>query len=159
MPRSGEEDWNAKVVVRRQQAAERGLHPEHREVGAGDEHAVTVERLPVVREVGAEQPMRRDRRHGLPALEVAEHRVAEDGFAVPRVVARVRARLGSGRQQAHQPLGLRHGQRSKQQLVEQREDRRVRADAERQRDDRDDRDEGSSAEGAKGQPQMAHGEG
>jgi hypothetical protein len=49
------------------------------------------------------------------------------------------------------------GERPEQQLLEQREDRGVGADAERQRDYRHGRDQGSTKEGASCQPDPAHG--
>jgi hypothetical protein len=74
-------------------------------------------------------------------LEIPEHRVAEHFVAVAGVVARVAAVLRSGRLEVGQPRGIGHRERLEQQLVEERKDGGVRADAQRQRKDRDDGDE------------------
>ena len=68
---------------------------------------------------------------GLYALEVAEHRVAEHDVALPSHVARLGARLRAGSREVDEPVRLENWKRPEQQLIEQREDGRVGADAER----------------------------
>ena len=65
-------------------------------------------------------------------------------------------RMRPGRREVDEPLRLRHRQRLEQHLVEQRIDRRVRADAERERQDRDDRDERRFEQRSKRQLQIPH---
>ena len=89
-------------------------------------------------------------------LEIAKHRVAEHLVAVARLVARVRAVLDARRREIDEALGLGDRQRPKQHLVEQREDGRVRADAECEREHRDDRDEGRLEERAEGESEVVH---
>ena len=128
------------VVAWTEQPAERGLHAEHRKVASRDEHALAAQCLPAVGEVGAEQAVRRDSRKGrLHAFKVPEHRIAEDDIAVAGLVARLRTGLGAWRGEVDQPGGLLNRQRSKDELVEQRKDRRIRSDSQRQRHDGDDR--------------------
>ena len=93
---------------------------------------------------------------GLRLLEVPEHRVAEDLVASARLAARIRARLGSRRLEVDQLLGVRHRQRAQQHLVEQRENRRIRANSKRQRQDRDQRDERRLEQGAQGKTEVGH---
>ncbi len=122
------------IIVRRQQPPECCVNPQHREVRTRYEHAVTIHRgLSDHRDVHAEQEMPGDSTEGgVRLLEIAEHRIAEHLVTVARLIARVGAVLGARCRQVHQALGLGNGQRPKQDLVEQRVDRRVRADAERQ---------------------------
>ena len=129
------------VVVRRQQAAERRAHAEDREVRARDENAPSVDRsLSCHRDVHAEQEMGGDpAERRVRALQVAEHRIAEHFLAVPRHVAGGLAVVRSRRGELDEPVGMRHRQRLEEHLVEERIDRRIRADAERQREDSDDR--------------------
>ena len=90
------------------------------------------------------------------SFEVSEHRVAEHLVAVPGLVARLGPRLGPWRRQVDEPGRLGHRQRPQQHLVEQREDRRVRADPERERDDRDRGDERGLEERPEGKFQVDH---
>ena len=93
---------------------------------------------------------------GLRPFEVAKHRVAEDLVAAARLAARLRAGLRPGRRQVHQLFGVRHRQRPQQHLVEQRENRRIRANSERQRQDRDQGDERRLEQGAERQLEIGH---
>ena len=128
------------VVAWPDQPAERGLHTEHRKVASRDEYAIAAQCLPAVGQVGAEQAVRRDSRKGrLHAFKVPEHRIAEDDIAVARLIARLRPRLGARRREIDQPGGGLNRERSKDELVEQRKDCRIRADSQGQRHDRDDR--------------------
>ena len=71
-------------------------------------------------------------------LEVPEHGIAEDPVAADGLVAGGHPpRSRSRRFEADQPLRLHDRQRAQQNLIEQGEDCRVGADAERQRDHRD----------------------
>ena len=130
------------VVGRSDQPAQGRLQAEHLEVAAGHEHAVGVERLPAIRQVRAERPVRgHAREHGLRLLEIAEHRITEDRLRAAGVVARLGSRLRAGRRQVDQPPRVLHRQGPEQHLVEQREDRGIRANAKPQRDDGHDGDE------------------
>ena len=146
------------VVFRSDQAAQRRRQLEHREIAARHQHSRSAERLSLIGEVRAEDPMRRHAGEGrLHALEVAKHRVAEDFVAVARLIARMRARLGTGRRKVDQPIRLGHRQRLEEDLVETGKDRGVRADAERQRHNRDDRDERGLEERPEGELRVDHG--
>ena len=90
------------------------------------------------------------------ALEVAEHGIAEHVVTAAGVAARCRTLFGAGRAEVDEANRLRNGQRPEEHLVEQREDRGVRADAQRQRDDRDERDKRGPEEGAAGKLQVDH---
>ena len=57
----------------------------------------------------------------------------------------------------HQLLGILHRQLAQQHLVDQREDRGVGADAERERQDRDDGEERAAEQPAQGQPEVVDG--
>ncbi len=121
------------VVFRSDEAAQRRRQLEHREIAARHQHSRSAERLSLIGEVRAEDPMRGHAGEGrLHALEVAKHRVAEDLVAVARLIARVRAGLGTGRREVDQPIRLGHRQRLEEDLVETGKDRGVRADTERQ---------------------------
>ena len=61
--------------------------------------------------------------------EVTEHLVAEDLVATARLAARGRARFGSGGGQVDELLRRLDRQGPQQNLIEEREDRRVRADS------------------------------
>jgi hypothetical protein len=145
------------VVGGGDQAAEVRLETESREVRARDHHPLAVERLPLEGEVRAERAVRdQPGEHGLLPLEVAVHRIAEDQVAVARLVARLRARLRSGRAEVDEPLRLGHGEGAEKHLVEEREDRRVRADAERQGEHGDGGDEGGLEQRTQRELQVPH---
>ena len=138
------------IVLFGEEPPDRGLDSEHAEVAPRDLHPRRAVGLAAVGKVGAEGTMRREAgEHALLALEVAEHRVAEDILGTARVVAGVRAGLGPRCAQIDQRRGLRNGQRTKQHLVEHREDGGVRSNAEGERHDRDARDQRRVEEGAK----------
>src|SRR5437867_5614453 len=123
----------------------------------GHEHPSAIQRLTMVGQVRTERSVGGDaREYRLPALEIAEHRIAEDELAAPRLTARLRARLRPGRGEIDEPLRLPHWKRPEKQLIEQREDRRVGADPERQRHDRDDGDERCLEQRAKSELQVGH---
>jgi hypothetical protein len=146
------------VVLGREQASQRRPEAEHREVRAGDEHPLAVQRLPAVGEVRAEGAVGGDtREHGLRALQVPKHRVAEHQLAVPCLVARLRAGLRARRAEVDEAPRLVRRQGAEQHLVEQREDRRVRPDPEGEREHRDGRHERRLAKRANGERQVAHG--
>ncbi len=146
------------VVGRPEEPSERRVEAEHREVAAGDELRLAVDRLAVDREVRAEGAVQRDgREHRLLALEIAEHRVAEHLIAVARLVARRGARLGSGGSQVHEAGRGVHRHRPEQQLVEDREDCRVRADPECQGGHGHGGDERRAGETPEGELQGEHG--
>src|SRR5690606_5944526 len=128
-------------------------------VRPGDEHPLAAEGLIVEGHIRAEGTVRRYSGEGevFRALEVGEHRIAEDLFAVARLVARSgagpRARCG----EVHQPLGVRDGQRLEEKLVEEREDRGVCSDTEGEREDRHERYERRLDERSEGELQVGHG--
>ena len=131
-----------RVVARAEQTADRRPNAEYRKIAAGHEHALAVDRLLRVGKVRAEDSVSRDPNEDrLRLLEIAEHRVAENGIAVASHVALRLPGLGAGGGEVDQPMGLLHRQGAQQHLVEQRENSGVRADAERQRQDGDQRDE------------------
>ena len=118
------------VVLVGEQAADRGLELQDREVASRDEHAVGSESLSFERQVGLKGSMRRDTSEGLLLrLEVPEHRVAEDVVAASSLVTRLRARLGTGCAEVHELVGPRDWERLQEHLIEQGENRRVRTDA------------------------------
>jgi hypothetical protein len=73
-------------------------------------------------------------KYGLHALQVPEHQVAEDSVARPRLAARNRPAARAWRHEINQALGLVHGQRAQQYVIEDRKDRDVRTNAERDRE-------------------------
>ena len=102
----------------------------------------------------------------LPALEVAEHRVAEERLDVA-AVARPSGRRAHERIQSHgafwsdlwigqvhEAIGLRHGQRAQQDLKREREDGDVDADAERERERSDDGERLLPAQRSQRQPEI-----
>ena len=76
----------------------------------------------------------------------------ERGIAVRRPETR-----GAARRHADEALWIGDGKRTQQQAVDERENRGVRADAERERKDRDGRHDGRRAERAKGEAEILHG--
>ena len=73
---------------------------------------------------------------------------------MPHVAAVVRPLLV----EHHQLIGVGHRQLAQQDLVDQREDRGIRADAERQRQDRDDREQRAAPEPADGKAKVVGGQ-
>ena len=101
--------------------------------------------------------MRRDAgEHRLRPLQVAEHGVAEDVFAVAGLATRRRARLWSRRREVDEPLRLRHREGPQQRLIEQGKNGGVGADAQPQREHRHRRDERRPGERAERVLQGAH---
>src|SRR5205814_818014 len=77
-----------RVIAWTEQTPERRHEPEHRKVAPRDEHRVTRVGLLAVADVGFDVTMCRDaRERSVEPLEVAEHRIAEDGTAVACFVA------------------------------------------------------------------------
>ena len=145
------------VVALAEHAAEGRLNAQQREVTPRDEHARTRQRLPLVGQIRAEDPVGGNPgEHRLHLLEIAEHRVAEDLVALARLVARVASGLGPRRREVHQLVGRLDRQRPQQHLVEQREDGGRRPDPERQRDDGDHGDKGCPEQRAEGEFQVTH---
>jgi hypothetical protein len=89
-------------------------------------------------------------------LEVAEHRVAQHDIAVTGLVTGLAARLGAGRRQVDQPIGLLDRQGPQDELVELRENRGIGANSESQRDDGDDRHEGAFEEAPERELEVHH---
>jgi len=145
------------VVVGREQAPTAGEGPGPEEA-ARDHDAVRRLGLAVVGEIGAEPTVRGDAGEaGLQALEVAEHRVAEHLLAVAGLLARRGAGLGPGRAQVHQLAGRRHRQGPQQHLVEQREDGRIGANTQGQRQDGHEAQKGGLGQVSERQTQISHG--
>jgi hypothetical protein len=96
------------------------------------------------------------REHGVRLLQIAEHQVAEDMLAVAGLVARVGSRFGTRGREIHELLRGRHRERPQQHLVEQREDRGVCADAQRERQDRHGGDKRCLEQPPDGQLQVGH---
>ena len=145
------------VVVGREEPPDRGLECQHREVLARDQDAPARLGLPAERDVGAKGAVRGNARKArLHALQIPKHRVAEGLLAIAGLVAGCRPRLGSRRPEVYEGVGLGHGERAQEDLVEQREDRRVRAEPESERHHRDQAHERGSREGPKRQPKIAH---
>ena len=134
---------DGEIVIDIEQTAERRLDTENRKVRARDVHALGVDgRLAGHRDVDAEAAMRGEtgkRRVGL--FEVAEHRIAQHLVAVAGLIARVRAGLRPGRSEIDEARRVGDRQRPAKHLIEEREDRRVRANAECERQHGDDRHE------------------
>ena len=115
----------------------RGPKAQRREVRPGDLHALAVDRPLSVGDVDGERAVGgqvgEDR---LCPLEIAEHRIAEDLVAPAGAVAAGRPRLGSRGLEVDEPFRRGDRQRTQQHLAEDGEDRRVRSNAEGQRQDR-----------------------
>src|SRR5262249_21402896 len=90
-------------------------------------------------------------------LEVAEHPVAEDAVAVPGEPALMRPRAHGVAAEVHELLRPRHRERREEHLVEERKDRRIGADAERERQYGNDRDERRLEERPESQLEIPHG--
>ena len=134
------------VFLRIEDASRRRSHAEHREVVARHHLDVDALGLVVDRDRGVGQPARQHFAERLGALLVLlVDRIGVHARA--HVAAAVRARLI----QHHQLVRVLHRQLAQQDLVDQREDRGVRADAERERQDRDDRKQRAAKEAADGQ--------
>src|SRR4029450_11503839 len=145
------------IIARANETAERGLQAEDRKVAARDEQRFTVQRLATKRQVGADHPMRGySGKYGLSLLEIAEHRNTEDAIAITRLAARVRSWLWPWSSEVDEARRFWNRKRPKQQLVEQREDRRRGADTERERQNCDEADEGGLDQRANGEPDVAH---
>ena len=143
------------IVVRAEQTPERGLNPQHREIGPGHEHPAAVHRLSAIGKVDPEADVRGDAgEHRLLPLQIPEHRVAEHVLAVARLPAGLRPRLRPRGGQVHQLAWTRHRQRPQQRLVEQGENGRICPDSQRQGRDGDDADEGRLEEAAEGKLQV-----
>ena len=126
------------IVGRREQSTERWLDPERGEVRPRDHQSASSGGLVIDRETRPEHPVGREpREHRRRALEVAEHRVAEHDLAAACLRAALHTGLGAGCAEVDQLLRFGDRERTEQDLVEEREDRRVGADAESQREDRD----------------------
>jgi hypothetical protein len=148
---------NGLVVFRRQQSAERGVQAEHRKVAARHEQAVARKRRALVAKAGAEVPVGGDAgERGLHALEIAEHRVAENLVAAAGLAAGIGPRLRPRRAEVHQLVRARDRKRPQKHLVEERENRRIGADPEGQREDRDRGHERRFEQGAQGQANVGH---
>ena len=113
------------IVGRGEGATELGCHPEGVERAPADEHAVDELRFTTPREVELCVEGRPGERAFEPvgmALDLLPDRIRPGGLS----------RLAIG-DEHRQPLGLLHRQGAQEQAVDDGEDRRVRADAERQR--------------------------
>ena len=137
------------VLLRVEDAAQRRGHAEHGEVVA--RHQLGVEPLGLVVDAhrGLDQAAGQHLAQRFGALLV----LPVDGvrlLADPHVVAGVRPLLV----EHHQALGVAHRQLAQQDLVDQREDRGVGADAEGQREDRDRGEERAAAEAAQRQAEV-----
>ena len=145
------------VGLRAEQAAGGRPQAQGREVRARDLRPADADTPVPVRHVGQEALVRRERgEDGLPALEVAEHRIAEHVVASAGVVAAAGPRLRSRALEVDQAFGLGDRQGAQEELAVQREDRRVGPDAERQRHDGHARDERSLEEHAQRQSDVGH---
>src|SRR5262249_666288 len=89
-------------------------------------------------------------------FQIAEHRVAEDDFAVARLIARSAARLGSGSRQIDQPAGITDWQGTEKDLVEDGEDGDVRADSKGERRERHCADKRGLEEGSERKGEIEH---
>jgi hypothetical protein len=91
----------------------------------------------------------------LHALEIPEHRIAEDLVAVADVAARRAALLAAGREEIHEIARRWDAQLAQQHLVIDREDRRVDAEPERQRRHDDEGKHRPPREAAQAEPDVA----
>src|SRR4029078_12016732 len=93
------------IVAGVEEPSERRLHLQNLEIAARHEESLGGQRLPLHRQVRAEQAVRGDAgEDGLRLPQVPEHRVAEDDVAVAGLVAALRAPLTPGRRQVAQTL-------------------------------------------------------
>ena len=132
------------VIVRRQRAADVRLRAEGLEVVAGDELGAHALRLAV---------RHQRQRCGEPREHAAENSVLIAKIAIHRIGERPIVERASPEcpraVEQDETLGVLHGQKPQQHLVGQREDRGVRANPEREREDDDDRERGRFGERSK----------
>ena len=135
-----------------------GRSPSVGEVATRDPGALADGGLVAKRDAGAEDPVARDSgQRRLRPLEVTEHRVApDDPVPTPRLVAGVVSLDRPGEIQVDQLVRSGHRKRPEQDLLEERVDRCIRADAQRERENGNRVDEGRRAEVANGIPEVAH---
>jgi hypothetical protein len=130
--------WNA-VFAGIERAPEMGADAEHREVGAGDELAVDVFRASRKADVECvSKTAEHSGEHLVVIAKVGVSRIRQL-VAVAPPAAVLRALCGD----LHQFGRLGNRQQPKQHLVEQREDRGIRANAQRDRQDGDRREQGA----------------
>ncbi len=135
------------VVLPGEDPAHGGSHSESLEEGAGNEvGAHALGSFP-----GAH--MRRSQEVGEDAFEdpaaIAksfEHRVGDRGQHLAVVMGEAGERARGV--EDHEPFGIAHGQRTDQELIDEPEDRGIRTDAEREREDDDEGEPGALAEGS-----------
>ena len=140
-----------------EQAAGGRPQAQRREVRPRDLHAPGGDGPAPVGHVGVEAPVRRERgEDGLSALEVAEHREAEQVVASAGVAAAAGSRLRSRALEVDQAIGLRDGQGPQEELAVEGEDRRVGPDAEGQRHDRHAGDERGLEQRAEPESDVGH---
>ena len=127
------DDRCAPVVVRPEHPAQVRRNAENLKIVPGHHsHADHLGAI-VVRQTDALHPLARQAgKHGVPVAEGSVNGIGEGVF----VIAAVRAEAPALHPQLHQFLRIVHRQRSQQHLVHQRENRRIRADPERQRENR-----------------------
>jgi hypothetical protein len=139
------------IVVRAEDPAHRGGHPEHAEERAGHQLAVDTLAHAVATDVqlrrGAGEDAVEPRRF---VPQVGEHRPRELGA----VAHRAAVLLDVAGMELDERLRLPHRQRAQRHLIQQREDGAVGADPERDRDDGDEGKEGRAGEAAGGEAQV-----
>ncbi len=145
------------IVIGIQQTSELRREAEDREIRTRNQRALTTFGHALVGDVRTKVAVRGDAgEDGLNALQVPKHRVAEDRVAGAGLTARYRPAARSGRHEVDESLRLWHVQRPQQGLIEDRENRDVRADAKRHRQHRNRRHDGRLEERPKGKSQFMH---
>ncbi len=137
------------VLVGAEHAADGRLHAQHREVVAGDDLGLHALGLLADADGSRHEPPAQGVRERLSALL----KILEDRIRVhprPGVAAHVIRVLVDH----HELVGRGHVEPPKQELIQERENRRVRADAERERQDGDGGKEGRSTQAAERQTEV-----
>jgi hypothetical protein len=138
------------VLLRVENSSNRRLHSEHRKIVAGNHLGQDAFRLVVDADGGTDQSAAQHLGERLGALlKVLVHGIRM--HPCTHVAAVVCALLI----EHHQPLGLPDGQLPQQDLVEQRENGRIGADAEGEGEDRHRREERVAAQTADGQTKVS----
>ncbi|HEV2844557.1 MAG TPA: hypothetical protein VG477_06905 [Thermoanaerobaculia bacterium] len=132
-----------RLLVGPEEAAPGRLHPQHVEVARGDDLALELRRVPLAPQGGGDVAVGGEAGEGLARLppQVLEVRVGERQHVALGQVDGV---------ERHQPLRVRHRQALEEERVEEREDERVRPDAESQGCDRRDGERRAPAQRAHG---------
>ena len=146
------------VILGRDGTADDRPHAQHREILSGDDVKTPWHRLFAEGQIPAHVPEGSETRQALRVLlQSSENRVTEDVIHSARVVARAASVLElSRRGDQHQLLGLLDGKRAEHQLMEQREDRCICADAQSKGEDHHQAEQRSFSQAPEGVSNATH---